>query len=113
MNGNFFPNDSNLRDLFTLAAFETASILQFIHRKLAYLILLLFLYIFILIYKNKDFSHLKNIAKIIFFILLIQVFLGIFTILSGAQIVLASMHQIGSIFLISASVIFVYKNSKN
>jgi len=38
--------------------------------------------------------------------------LGILTVLSGAQIFLASMHQIGSIFLITASIILVFKNSK-
>ena len=31
---------------------------------------------------------------------------------SGAQIILASMHQIGSIILISTSLILVFKNSK-
>ena len=33
-------------------------------------------------------------------------------ILSGAQIILASMHQIGSIILVTTSLILVFKNSK-
>ena len=34
------------------------------------------------------------------------------TILSGAPIVLASLHQIGSIFLVTTSLILVFKNTK-
>ena len=43
-------------------------------------------------------------------LLLIQVILGILTLLNGAQIILASMHQISSIFLVSSSIYFVYLN---
>ena len=39
-------------------------------------------------------------------------FLGIFTLLNGAQVVLASMHQLSSIFLVSASVYFLYLNKR-
>ena len=52
------------------------------------------------------------ISTILFITLLLQIFLGILTILSGAQIILASLHQIGSIFLVTASLILVFKNSK-
>jgi len=38
--------------------------------------------------------------------------LGILTVLSGAQIFLASMHQIVSILLITTSLILVFKNSR-
>ena len=42
----------------------------------------------------------------------IQMILGILTILSGAQIILSSMHQIGSIFLVTSTVILIFENSK-
>ena len=41
-----------------------------------------------------------------------QIILGILTLLSGAQIILASMHQISSIFLVSSSIYLIYLNSK-
>jgi len=44
--------------------------------------------------------------------LLIQVFLGILTILSGVQMLLASMHQISSIILISFSIYLLFLNKK-
>ena len=111
MNQSYFPDDSNIKDLFSTKVFETPSILQFIHRNIAYFIILLFSFISIIIYKNKDFAYLRNTTLLVLVFLLLQTFLGIFTVLSGAQIFLASMHQIGSIFLITTTLILVFKNS--
>ena len=46
------------------------------------------------------------------FFILLQVILGIFTLLYGAQIYIASMHQISSIFLVSSSIYFLFLNTK-
>ena len=112
MNYSYFPDDSSLIDLFSVKAFETPSIVQFIHRNIAYFIILLFFLIMIIVYKNKDFAYLRNTTILIFIILFFQTLLGILTVLSGAQIFLASMHQLGSIFLVASSVIFIFKNKK-
>ena len=112
MNRNYFPDDSSLKDLFSLKAFETPSIVQFIHRNIAYFIILLFSFIVTIIYKNEDFIYLRNTAILVFIFLFLQTFLGILAVLSGAQIILASMHQIGSILLITTSLILVFKNSR-
>ena len=112
MNQSYFPDDSNLNDLFSMKAFETPSVVQFMHRNMAYLSILLFVLIAIIIYRNNDFIYLRKITVMIFIFLFLQIFLGILTILSGAQIILASMHQIGSIFLITTSLILVFKNSR-
>ena len=112
MNQSYFPDDSNLRDLFSLKALETPSILQFIHRNVAYFIILLFSFIAIIIYRYKDFTYLKNITQLIFIFLFLQTFLGILTVLSGSWIILASMHQTGSILLVTTSLILVFKNSR-
>ena len=112
MNQSYFPDDSSLKDLFSTKAFETPSIVQFIHRNLAYFIILLFGFIATIIYRNKDFTYLRRTALLIFIFLVLQIFLGILTVLSGAQIILASMHQMGSIFIITSSLILVFKNSR-
>ena len=112
MNQSYYPDDSNLRDFFTLAAFETPSIVQFVHRNLAYLIFFLFCYIAIIVYRDNNYAYLRNVILIIFIFLFFQIFLGILTILSGAQIILASLHQLGSVFLITTSLVLVFKNSK-
>ena len=112
MNQSYFPDDSNLKDLFSMKAFETPSIVQFIHRNIAYFIILLFSFIATIIYRNNDFAYLKNTAFLVSIFLFLQIFLGILTVLSGAQIILASMHQIVSILLITSSLILVFKNSR-
>jgi len=45
-------------------------------------------------------------------ILLLQIVLGILTVTSGAQMFIASMHQISSILLVSFSVYFLFINTK-
>ena len=112
MNQSYFPDDSGLKDLFSTEAFETPSIVQFIHRNIAYFIILLFSFIATIIYRNEDFFYLRNITLLVFIFLIFQTLLGILAVLSGAQIILASMHQIGSILLITASLILLFKNSR-
>ena len=112
MNHNYFPDDSNLEDLFSIKTFETPSIVQFIHRNIAYFIILLFSYIATIVYLNEDFIYLRSAALLVFIFLSLQTFLGILTVLSGAQIIIASMHQTGSILLITTSLILVFKNSR-
>ena len=112
MNKNYFPEDSNLKDLLSLKAFVTPSLVQFIHRNIAYLIFLIFFIIVVKVFMNTDFIYMRKIILLVFASLVLQIILGILTVLSGAQIILASMHQIGSIILVTMSLILVFKNSK-
>ena len=112
MNQSYFPDDSSIKNLFSMEAFEIPSIVQFMHRNFAYFIILLFSFIARIIYKNEDFIYLRNLISLIFLFLFLQTFLGILTVLSGAQIILASMHQIGSILLITTSLILLFKNNR-
>ena len=112
MNHGYFPDDSSPKDLFSMKAFDTPSIVQFVHRNVAYFIILLFSFIAIIIYRNNDFIYLRSPVLLVFIFLFLQTLLGILTVLSGAQIIIASMHQICSIFLITTSLILVFKNSR-
>ena len=112
MNHGYFPDDSSPKDLFSMKAFDTPSIVQFVHRNVAYFIILLFSFIAIIIFRNKDFIYLRSAVLLVFIFLFLQTLLGILTVLSGAQIIIASMHQICSIFLITTSLILVFKNSR-
>ena len=75
-----------------------------------YLILLFYIITLINIYINK-LTNFFNIINLLGFLLILQIILGIFTLLYGAQIVLSSMHQINSIFLVSVSIYFLYLNT--
>lgn len=111
MNQSYFPDDSTVSDLLALKSFQTPSLVQFLHRNIAYLIFIFFIAIMYIIFRNDDYNYLRTTAFIIFLSLFFQIFLGVLTILSGAQILLASLHQIGSIILISTSLILVVKSS--
>ena len=112
MGETYFPNDNDFSSLFKLSAFSDPSLVQFIHRNLAYVIGLFYLLIFYKIYRNKINDLYRSINLLGCFIIL-QVILGILTIIYGAQIYLASMHQISSIFLVSSSIYFFFINSKS
>ncbi len=109
MGNNYFPNDNILSNLFELSAFNDPSLVQFMHRNLAYLIFFFYILVFFKVYKNKMYDLYKSI-NILGFLIFLQIILGIFTILFGAQIYIASMHQISSIFLVSSCIYFFYIN---
>jgi len=111
MNENYFPDDADFNILFSLNAFDNPSILQFIHRNIAYVIFSFFLIIYFFVYKKNYFNYFKNILFSVLFALIIQIVLGIFTVMYGAQIIIASMHQIGSIILVATTVFLIFKNS--
>ena len=111
MGTTYFPNDNNFIDIFKLSAFNDPSLVQFLHRNLAYIIGLFYLLILFKIYKNKMHELYFSVNLLGCFIIL-QIFLGILTILYGAQIFIASMHQISSIFLVSSCIYFFYLNTK-
>ena len=113
MNANYFPDDSKLIDLFSLDVFNKPSLVQFVHRNLAYLIFLIFLIIVAITYKNSNFLYLRKTTFFVFLILLLQILIGILTVKHGAQIFLASIHQIGSIFLVTATLLLIFKNSNS
>ena len=112
MGQNYYPDDSYFSDLFKLNAFDNPSIVQFIHRNMAYVILIFYLFMVFKFSKIKV-KYINNIIYIIGIILFLQIFLGIFTLLSGANIFYSSLHQINTIFLFSSSIYFIFRTKQN
>ncbi len=110
MGSSYFPDDNKIINIFKLSAFSDPSLVQFMHRNLAYLILIFYFFILFKIYGQK-LNNLFLPIKIVGLFLFIQILLGILTLIYGAQIYLASMHQLSSIFLVSSSVYLLYLNS--
>ena len=108
MNGNFFPDDIKFNDIINSQLFNNPSIVQFLHRSTAYL-LLFFIIILNYLYIKKE----CDIKNILFFdvAILVQIFLGIITLISGVEIKYASLHQLGSILVLSSYFLILYKNS--
>ena len=108
MNGSFFPNDVKLDNITSSQIFNDPSIVQFLHRTTAYILL------FLIIILNFRYIKMKHdIKNILFFdvAILIQILLGIITLISGVEIKYASLHQLGSILVLSSYLLILYKNS--
>jgi heme a synthase len=111
MGTSYFPNDNIFIDLFSLEAFSNPSLVQFIHRNLAYFIVFFYFLTLNKILKEK-LKVFFTIIKWIGLLLILQIFLGILTILYDAQMFFASMHQISSIFLVSSIIYYLFLNRK-
>jgi len=107
MNGTFFPSDVNRKDYLSSQLFYDPSIVQFFHRFTAYILLFFITILNYLFIKKK--LDILNILLFDFAILL-QIFLGVITLLSGVEIKYASLHQLGSIFVLSSYLLILYKN---
>ena len=111
MGNSFFPDDVTSIEIKTMTEFDNHSLVQFYHRNLAYLILIYTLFLSIYIYK-KRFTNLFVSLKILIIFLLFQAILGILTLLSGLNILLASMHQITSVLLVLSALNLYYLRAK-
>ena len=106
MGDSFFPNDVIIENHQNFFEFNNHSLVQFYHRSVAYLILIYVFFLSILIFK-KEKKILYNPLKVLIFVIISQVILGILTLLSGLNIFLASAHQIMGVILVF-SVINLY-----
>ena len=107
MGSSYFPDDSNLNEFLNISFFDNPSIVQFIHRNIAYLIILNYIYLLVLVIKNSNKIFQKPIL-IIGVSLFLQVVLGILTLLSGVKIIYASLHQINTILITLSMMYFIY-----
>jgi cytochrome c oxidase assembly protein subunit 15 len=107
MGTTYFPDDSQFIEFLNVNVFDNPSIVQFIHRNLAYLILGIYIYILFFVMKDQKEIFRKPVL-IIGVSLFLQVFLGILTLLSGVKIIYASLHQINSILIILSTLYFLY-----
>ena len=106
MGNSFVPNDLNF-NFENFIDLNNHSLVQFYHRNLAYLISVYILILAIDIYRKKNFKLYRSI-NLLFLVLLLQIFLGIITLISGLNIFLASAHQISSVLLIFSAVNLYY-----
>ena len=104
---SYFPDDSKVIEFLNINVFDNPSVVQFIHRNLAYLILIVYLYIFYSVLRLDNRKLFKTII-LVGMILLLQIILGILTLLSGVKILYASLHQINSILIILSTLYFIY-----
>ena len=108
MNGFVIPTDVSFKELFALDSTNNPSVIQFYHRKIAYVIFLFLIYLnYLFLKKGMDYK----IFIILNLAILFQISLGIITLLSGVKISYASLHQLGSILVLTSVITLIYKNN--
>ena len=107
MGSSYFPDDSKFIEFLTISVFDNPSIVQFIHRNLVYLIILIYIYLLIFVFNHPNKIFRKPVL-IIGISLFLQIILGVLIILSGVKIFYASLHQINSILIILSTLYFLY-----
>jgi len=108
MNGKFFPDDALYEDLYNVNSLNNPSVVQFYHRLIG------FLSFFFLVMLNYFYYNLKIEAKSIYIFniaIIFQIILGILTLLTGVKIYYASLHQLGSVFVLTSFIYIYYKNT--
>jgi cytochrome c oxidase assembly protein subunit 15 len=109
MNNNYLPDDTDFKTITLSNIFYNHSLIQFLHRNIAYIIFVYVTLISINIFYNKK-KYLYTALFPLFFMVFVQIGLGIITLISGLNIMYASMHQISTIFLLVSSINFYHKS---
>ncbi len=109
MNESYLPGDINFKDYNEFLNFNDSSLVQFVHRNVAYVIFFILLYMGYKIIRLRFKTLYKSYLYLSIFVLL-QIFLGILALVTNLHIAIASLHQISSIFLIFFSLNFYYKS---
>ncbi len=112
MGESFIPDEIAHNSLLT--SFSSPAIVQFMHRIMAYLILIITCYIYYL-YNNNVIREARYVFKILFFIVFLQIILGILTLLLHVPISFAILHQ-GIGILLHCVILYLnyscYKNNQ-
>jgi cytochrome c oxidase assembly protein subunit 15 len=122
INGQWIPKGLTSDDSFFLNAVNNTIWIHFIHRGLAYLLLILIIWYSIKLFRIHGNAFWNLMRRMPLTFVLFQVALGIFTVLSSAQIVpgvwagfewLAQLHQlVGMLLLLSVvNIIYITKES--
>lgn len=111
MNGHLIPPGLFSMSPFVMNFMENPVTIQFDHRLIAYVI---FIMLSVIWYKSRHYtltSSTRNALSLMFIVMIIQVILGISTLLSepgvpvraGVSVVLAAMHQGGALLLLTVA----------
>jgi cytochrome c oxidase assembly protein subunit 15 len=95
-------------DPWWLNLFENTATIQFMHRWLGALVLLLALAVFFVSYLDDALKDLRKYTMTLMVVISAQFLLGVFTLVQVVPLGLASMHQFGACVLLIALVRTLY-----
>ena len=104
MGDNYIPENLIFIEDRLFGFFDNSVFIHFFHRALAYLSFLTILYMCFKHFKGIENKYQKIHFLIVLFLVLIQLFIGVFVVLSNVVVSLGSIHQIiGTLLFVSAT----------
>ena len=104
MGDNYIPENLIFIEDRLFGFFDNSVFIHFFHRALAYLSFLTIFYMCFKHFKGIENKYQKIHFLIVLFLVLIQLFIGVFVVLSNVQVSLGSIHQIiGTLLFVSAT----------
>lgn len=91
------------------AIFESAQTVVFIHRWFAWLGIILVPWVFYIVKKQNYLADIVNGLKWLIGVVVLQIALGVLTVLSYVNIVIALLHQANAILLLGLAVYFIHR----
>lgn len=108
MGDEWMPEQVTMKDSFYLNFFENASGIQFVHRSLAIVVVIVLCIIWYKSSKlNLTASQYRGVTFLIYGVT-IQFILGVLTLLYQVPVVLGVLHQTGAFFLFATSVYLIF-----
>jgi heme a synthase len=88
---------------------ESPQTIVFIHRWFAFIVLAAVIYVYLIVRKNKYQPDLLQGLQWLVAAVVLQIILGILTVLSYVNIVIALLHQAGAIALFALAIYFIHR----
>ena len=109
MDGEWIPSGIFSSENFLMNFFENPVTVQFIHRITAMIIVCMVAWLWLTSDKKAMTSVQKKGLHFLVAAIVIQFILGVLTLLSKAEITLASLHQVGAFILFSAVIFLLFQ----
>jgi cytochrome c oxidase assembly protein subunit 15 len=113
MGTSFVPDTVFSFDSFWQNMLENAAGVQFVHRYLAYLVIIVVVYVWESARKINLSTLQRKASNWLVSIVFLQFLLGIITILYAVPVVMGVLHQTGAFFLFATSLFFMHSLRRN
>jgi len=104
MHDRWLPQGMWVLDSWWRNIFETIPTVQFIHRHIAYTLVIVIVLLWLWLLRSSPAAQLRGRGTVLLLALALQVGLGITTLLHSVPVSLAAAHQAGALLLVSAAI---------
>jgi len=112
MDGQWIPAGMTALSPGYLNFFDNLLTVQFIHRCLAFLVVVMSFVVFVRVSNQQTAASQQNGIRFLLVVIGIQFLLGVSTLLSKVNVTLAVLHQAGAFFVFAASVFLLHRIRK-